>query len=537
MSVLFIIVMAAGAIIDTIHLKARLLDQAILDNAHITELMAIQVAGGLKWKKTKVIERAYTEFADDLNTNVAAILTLDSRANIVTRYVSKSHKAYDLTTWGPKKFEAIKGIGDFKTGRFADVTEDHLLMIAPVDSGKGDRKKRIGAIVLAWSLESLNDELRAATVNQAVTVIIFVFIVIGAVLFIISRLVSMPLAVMTGTMTDLAAGRFETRIPALDRTDEMGQMAKAVEVFKHNGLEVQILEAEQKNVEEKAKIERREMMNALADEFENSVGAIGQSMADAATEMQVTARTMTDISARASEQTQTVEKISQTASSTQDTVAAAADQLMASIDEISRQVTQSANTTTAAVQEAQRADALVQGLDTASGKIGEVVALINDIADQTNLLALNATIEAARAGEAGKGFAVVASEVKNLANQTARATEQIGSQIAEVQQSTAGAVDAIGSIGKTIGTANEIAASIASAVEEQSAATQEISRNVQKAADGTTQMATDIKGIAEAAAETGTTSHEVLAASDGLHRQAKSLMAEVNKFVSEVRSG
>ena len=273
----------------------------------------------------------------------------------------------------------------------------------------------------------------------------------------------------------------------------------------------------------------------VADDFERNMKQVVDTVASAATELQSTAKGMETTAHATSQQATTVAAAAEEASSNVQTVASAAEELSSSISEISRQVAQSTQIAGAAVAEVDSANEKVQGLAEAAQKIGEVVALITDIADQTNLLALNATIEAARAGEAGKGFAVVASEVKNLANATAKATEEISTQIGGIQSATEDAVSAIGSIGGTIAQMNEIAAAIAAAVEEQGAATQEIARNVEQAASGTQDVSSNIVQVTQAANETGHSAGEVLTASGELAKQAEILGSEMDSFVGEMR--
>ena len=279
------------------------------------------------------------------------------------------------------------------------------------------------------------------------------------------------------------------------------------------------------------------MLNRHADDFERDVSSMVGVISSAATELQATAQSMAATAEETSQQAEAVANAAGQASENVQTVAAATEELTASIHEISRQVNQSTHIAGAAVEEARRTDAMVQGLAEAAGKIGQVVKLINDIASQTNLLALNATIEAARAGDAGKGFAVVAGEVKNLANQTAKATDEISAQIAAVQTATKDAVGAIQGIGGTISKISEIASAIAAAVEEQGAATQEIARNVQQAAMGTGAVTSNIGSVTHAAGETGHAAHEVLSAAGELSRQSERLNSQVNHFLTDVRSG
>ncbi|MDB5407682.1 MAG: methyl-accepting chemotaxis protein [Rhodospirillales bacterium] len=353
--------------------------------------------------------------------------------------------------------------------------------------------------------------------------------------FAIVASVSWPIVRMTSAMAKLASGDKSIVIPARDNKDEIGEMAKAVDVFKQNMIRAEQLGAEQK-AEQTKKQERQVPIEGYIATFETGVGDSLDTLASAATEMRVTSQSMSATAEETSAQATTVAAAAEQATTNVQTVATAAEELSAFVSEIGRQVSQSAKIAGDAVGEAGRTNKTVQGLSAAAQKIGEVVKLISDIASQTNLLALNATIEAARAGDAGKGFAVVASEVKALANQTAKATEEIGAQVAAMQAATTDAVQAIGSIGGTIGSINEIAATIASAVEEQGAATQEIARNVQEAARGTSQVSSNIIGVNQAAAETGAASSQVLASAEELGKQAEILRSNVIKFLADIRA-
>ncbi|MCR4379222.1 MAG: methyl-accepting chemotaxis protein [Rhodospirillales bacterium] len=322
-----------------------------------------------------------------------------------------------------------------------------------------------------------------------------------------------------------------------DRTDEFGTVARALSQTKGMLADAERREQEQKEAEVRMGEERRKDRMRMADQFETSVGSVVETVSAAADEMQTTAQSVSSTAEQTSRQATAVAAAAEQASANVQTVASAAEELSSSISEISRQVSQSTRVASEAVAEVQGANEKVQGLAAAAQKIGEVVALITDIADQTNLLALNATIEAARAGDAGKGFAVVASEVKNLANQTARATEEISAQIGGIQGATEDAVSAIRSIGGIINQINEITSTIAAAVEEQGAATQEIARNVEQASQGTTEVSSNISQVTQAASETGSSATQILDAATEMARQSGKLENEVQKFLATIRGG
>lgn len=392
---------------------------------------------------------------------------------------------------------------------------------------------------------------------------LLLLVVTFGLLYIIARSITLPISSMTNTMTALASGKLETEITAANRKDEIGRMAIAVQIFKDNTIENKRLEAEaeetriaarherqrQRELDEQARLEKEdiekkrnesnkiklEFLNRITEDFETDVGAVVQSVANAAGQLRTSSKSMTSVAEKTSTQAQNVATTSEESAVNIRTVAAAADELSSSINEISRQVTTSTKIASEAVGEANRSHEAVSGLVDAAKSINDVIQLITDIAEQTNLLALNATIEAARAGDAGKGFAVVAAEVKNLANQTARATEQISEQIVEIQVSTEGAADAIEGIGSTIGQISEIASSISAAVEEQSAATSEIARNIDQASTGATEVNTNINLVTVGASQTGEAAEEIHLSANELSGHSVNLREKMESFILQVR--
>ncbi len=448
-------------------------------------------------------------------------------------------------------------------------TSTSVIMMVDTDQQFRTMYKTLDEMTALWSAAGEASMAHAVSTvdNTVITFIIIAAIALaisGAVSYATMRMITRPIGGITQVMAKLAEGDNTVEIDAQDRKDEIGEMARAVQVFKDNALERQRLEADAKRAAEEraeherlererdakreaderareqaenaAKQARAEKISNLIMTFEGRVQEVMETVIRAVRELQDTANSMTATAGMSQELAEAVAMASGEASANVQTVASAAEELTSSINEISRQVQQANNVSEQAVTEAANSTSSVSRLAETAKKISDVVNMINDIAGQTNLLALNATIEAARAGEAGKGFAVVASEVKSLATQTARATEEIGGQINDMQTATEEAVSAIGNIDGVINTIRESTVSISSAIEEQSAATNEISRNVQEASGGTTQVSAKIGEVSEKAGETGAAASQVLAASTRLEELSGNLRSDIETFLKEVRA-
>jgi len=379
---------------------------------------------------------------------------------------------------------------------------------------------------------SMANHTRAGLIVGAVGGLVVAYTLLG---WIALQQISKPLARMTGEMTKLAGGDLGITVDGTTRSDEIGALARSLEIFREHALTAHRLEARQHD-DHRLKEERHARMESYITEFDDQVREALRALSGASTELHATAQSMSTNARETTRQASAVAATADETSNNVQTVAAATEELHSSISEISRQVSQSAAIAGQAVSEADRTNGTIEGLALTAQRIGDVISLIQDIASQTNLLALNATIEAARAGEAGKGFAVVAGEVKTLASQTARATEEISTQVNAIQSETGLAVSAIKGIGGTIRQMNEITTVIAAAVEQQGAATQDIALNIQEVARGTTEMSSNITNVNQAADETGAAANQVLAAADALGRQAEDLRRNVSSFFERMRS-
>jgi methyl-accepting chemotaxis protein len=429
--------------------------------------------------------------------------------------------------------EELKSVFDGATVRRDATLDGH-----PVVLYLGQIKNYAGQPIAVLELVKDITEYEAASAHSQRTQIIgTIAILLGAALlaFLIGRSMSRPLAAITSVMNRLSSGDIDVTIPGGDRKDELGTMAVAVDVFRRNMMESRQLREEQEAAKKQSEQEKSALQRRMADRFEADVKSLVTAVARATEDMQRVAVEITASVNGTSAQATAAAAASEEASSSINTVAAATEELASSVAEIGRQVTHSSDVADAAVGKAEKTNEMVGGLAAAGEKIGDVLRLISAIASQTNLLALNATIEAARAGEAGRGFAVVASEVKELASQTAKATDEIAGQVAAIQASTEECVSAIGGISTTIREISGIAATIASAVEEQGAATREIAHSVQQVAAGTSEVAVNVAGASHAAEQSRALADTVLSASGELSQHASALFKSVDTFLAGLR--
>jgi len=479
------------------------------------------------------------------------LLTLMKEAGFTDQEFAKLNQAKarsdGLVGLETRAMNAVKGLFEDASGKYAVKREPDLKLardlvhsaeyhrykaeiMQPVDEFFQLMEARTGQAVLAAEHATLSSEW---WLTVCLGILLVTLVISGLVLFL--RVMS-PIVALRAIMTALSQGRLDIAVPLAARHDEIGDMGRSVEVFKEGSIERRRLEEDSQVQAARAAADKRRSMMELAASFESKVGHLVQSLSAAATEMEGAAQSLAATADQTTSRSIGVASAAEQTSANVQTVAAATDELSASIREIAAQVSLSSTIAGRASENAKRTDTIVQALASGAEKIGSVIALINTIAGQTNLLALNATIEAARAGEAGMGFAVVATEVKELASQTAKATDEIGAQIGRIQEDTRQAVAAIQEIGSTIQEMNGISASIAAAMEEQGAATGEIARNVQQASKGTQMVTGNIQDVRQGAGQTGEAAAQVLRAAQELSRHSEDLGQQVENFLAGLKA-
>jgi methyl-accepting chemotaxis protein len=541
-----------GKLVDTIdRLSDRLSDDINLSDPFITEMMKIKQLG---WAMRDAAGTDRLVVGALIANNKGISPVQQERLAVLQGQVDQAWKAI-ASDVRPSAIPAPlrEAVGQAKQAYFVELAElrkailEALLAGKPAPVSGEDWVKRsnpgleslIHVANVAFDLaethavEQAAAALRACAVQIGVTLVFLAFGVFTTLF--VRRRIARPMADITEAMRAVAAGDLEHEIGFARRSDEIGELAHALGVFRDNAREKARIEAAQR-AEQERKERRHQAIEQQIAHFEASVGGLLKQLAHAAAEMRSTSESMSQTAEQTGRQAVAADKGAQQASANVQTVATASEELAASIAEIARQVAQASDVAKRASTKSKEADGTMQSLADMAQRIGEVVGLISDIAGQTNLLALNATIEAARAGEAGKGFAVVASEVKSLATQTGKATEDIAAQVAAIQAATRSAVEAIRGVFDVITAVSDISTSIASAIEEQGAATQEISRNTQAAARGTQEVYGNIDGVSQGAAMTGKAAEQVLSAAGELSQGAEQLKAEVGAFLDAIRA-
>jgi methyl-accepting chemotaxis protein len=473
----------------------------------------------------KNLEELVAKINKAIAENKGLDLSRQTRASLdgvdapLKEYIAAAQRIVDLMF--TKRAEALKALPDFNE-KFTALER----ALDDVGNGIQSGAEEIGQQANAFAATATMISLAALAAGIVMPGLLMLFVLRGMV---------RPLGRIEESMRTLATGNHSVEIFGVGRRDEIGQMADTLQVFKNNLIEAERLRAQQQEAQQR-QLEHAKKIETDVAGFESVIGHIVNTVSSASTELEATAGTLTRTAEATRQLSTTVAAASEEASTNVQSVATATEEMAGSVNEISRQVQESSKIAAEAVKQAEKTDARINELSHAATRIGDVVKLITSVAEQTNLLALNATIEAARAGDAGRGFAVVAQEVKALAAQTAKATEEIGTQITGMQAATQGSVAAIAEIGGTIRRISEIAATIAAAVEEQGAATQEISRNVQQAAQGTAQVASNITDVNRGAGETGSASAQVLSSARSLSSESNHLKVEVDKFLDSVRA-
>ena len=504
---------------------------ATVDNNRlaIADMIAAQAVGGVKFKKGEAIEKVYARYLQSDASELSAIAVYGIDDAVLSSGTHANAAPVDLNAL---MSEAKPKVEEGKV--FMRRTSDNFVVVAPImDGGEG---RRVGTLALAWSNESLLSQISSHLwVGIGISAAI-AGVLIAGLLFVIGYIVSGPLAAMAGTISRLADGQLDIAIPAQRRPDEIGTLGRAVASFQSQLREVEQLRREREAADREAAEERRRELHALAGTFNASVAGIVDMVLRSAKTLQTNAQSLKTATVTSRAEVGTAVGATDDSNNSVSLVATAAEELTASINEIDRQMRESTVASERAFTQVGSATETINGLARAAEGIGGIVELINQIASQTNLLALNATIEAARAGDAGKGFAVVANEVKNLASQTARATDEITGKIASMQGIASSAVGAVSGIKESIARINEIAGQIAHSIREQAGATQEISTNAQRAAERTGNVNHSIRVVTDAVDETGRAAGLLLEESNNLATKATELQQQADAFVRQVQA-
>ena len=492
---------------------------------------------GLKTKNAEMVKEAKDDatdhgkrFSDSLTKNLA--LDLPSDVHKLFQNAEPALKAYNVMA---TKFidVALDDVahGTTRTDALLPEFEKAFESLEKAQGDISDKLEVYAGQIKDAQVAKASSATTSEIILALITVVITLFIPIFA-----RNVLFAPLSGLISAMQELARGSLNINVPYAYRTDEVGDLAAGLLIFQKNAQDKVRLEQEQEEQKKQDALARRKVTLDMADNFERRVGELVKGVAAAATELQATAESMTTTTRTAADQAGAVAAVSEETARNANTVAAATEELSASFSEINQRMNNSMSIVQDAVSQTQDTSAKVRRLDEAARKIGEVVKLISDVAEQTNLLALNATIEAARAGDAGKGFAVVAAEVKALASQTAKATEEVGTQIRAIQSAVRESTQAMDIVSSSIAKVNEISGAIATAVEAQASATVSIASNVAEASRGSSEIQSNISGVLHAAEESGSAAAQVLAAAGELSRSGEMLSGQVDSFLQEVRA-
>ena len=494
-----------------------------------TLLLATQMIRGIKFRKPASIERIYaTQTEPDAASNLTNLLVTDAEQVALSSFEAEIYETVDLAAFLKNHVESL----DAAAAVTVDSDRHVITLTAAFDEKSGNT---VGYVVMAWSKQAALNALADVRNASILTSVLITLLIIAALVVLLKLMAIRPITGMNAVMTKLAHGTLDVEVPYLAKADEVGQMAKALMVFKENATEIERMKAEEEERQARQDSQLRTELLRIADALEREVKEAVAETDGQASAMKTSSAGMGDVIGILRDRTATVGEGATQASGSIQTVASATEELSTSINEISRQAGEASNIASTASKEAERTDQTVGGLADSAQRIGDVIDMIQDIAKQTNLLALNATIEAARAGEAGKGFAVVASEVKNLASQTAKATEEISAQVGAIREETTDAVSAIRSITGTIQKISEISESINAAVEQQSHATQEISASVQTTVGHMTEVSSQVADVAGETEQVDRHSKDVMENAEQTSVNIGRLDSRMSKVLRELR--
>lgn len=529
-------------LIDVMSVVSALADEATVKSHAVVYLALVEV------KERAGLERAQGaegygagEFSSLVHTNfVTFIGQQDAFMDVFNSFSTPEQREFYQATVAGTQVDEVEYLRDVAVESGYDMLYDEISSLDWFDniSAKIDLIKQVEDKVSNDLLATAGGIKDSAWMTLLVTVVstLAAITAAGAICWLVGRSITRPLGQLQEVMGVVAEGNFDVTVAGTSRTDEVGDMAKAVEVFRDQGQEAARLKEEQQIAEERAAQEKRASLHKMADQLETSIGQMVETLTSSSTELAETARSMRQLAGSTNTETVSVNEASTRATENVESVATAATQLSNAISEVTEQIARSASLTQESQAASVQTDVQMKNLAEAASRIGSVVELIQEIAEQTNLLALNATIEAARAGEAGKGFAVVAAEVKDLANQTAKATGEISDHVSRVQQETDQAAIAMTQISEKIGEINQVTAAVSAAVEEQSSATQEISRSADQTAEMNRNVTSSIGNVQAIAEETGGAAEHVLTSAEALSETAEKLRAQVGEFVSSIRA-